>query len=233
MLRKQKTSGRVIPVFIALISSAALFRYADAFAQSGDLIELPEPRLTGDVAVEEALHSRRSVRDFRAKSLHLDEVAQLLWAAQGVTYRRLRTAPSAGALYPLEVYVVAGRVEGLDAGVYRYDPRKHVLEIISTGDLRRKLSRAAVSQEWVHEGAISLVFAAQYEKTTAKYGDRGIRYVHIEAGHAMQNVYLQAEALGLGTVAVGAFSDGSLRELLQLDHRLQPLGIMPVGRVSR
>jgi SagB-type dehydrogenase family enzyme len=231
-MRTQKNSGYVIPVFIALISSAALFRSANALALSDEWIELPEPRLTADVSVEEALQSRRSIRDFRSKSLRLDEVSQLLWAAQGVTYRSLRTAPSAGALYPLEVYVVAGRVEGLDAGVYRYDPRRHALETVTTGDLRKRLSRAAVGQEWVREGAISLVFTAQYEKTTAKYGDRGIRYVHVEAGHAMQNVYLQAESLGLGTVTVGAFSDSSVRELLQLGHRLQPLGIMPIGRVS-
>jgi SagB-type dehydrogenase family enzyme len=231
-MRSQKNSGYVIPVVIALISSAALFRSADVLAQSDDLIALPEPRLTGDVSVEEALQSRRSIRDFRSKSLRLDEVSQLLWAAQGVTCRRLRTAPSAGALYPLDVYVVAGRVEGLDAGAYRYDPQRHTLEIVTAGDLRKRLSRAAFGQEWVHEGAIALVFTAQYEQTVAKYGDRGIRYVHVEAGHAMQNVYLQAESLGLGTVTIGAFSDGSVKEMLQLDDEYQPLGIMPVGRTS-
>lgn len=232
-MRTREKSRYRISAFAALLSSCTLIGSPDALGQSGEPIELPEPRLIGDVSVEEALQSRRSIRDFRSKSLRLDEVSQLLWAAQGVTYRRLRTAPSAGALYPLEVYVIAGSVEGLDAGAYRYDPRRHTLETVTTGDLRNRLSRAAVGQEWVREGAISLVFTAQYEKTTAKYGDRGIRYVHVEAGHAMQNVYLQAESLGLGTVTVGAFSDNSVRELLQAGHRLQPLGIMPIGRVSR
>jgi SagB-type dehydrogenase family enzyme len=219
-------------VIISLSLNSALFVLQGALAQSEVPIELPQPQLTGHVSVEQALQSRRSVRDFRSKSLRLDEVSQLLWAAQGVTYRRLRTAPSAGALYPLDVYVVVGRVEGLEAGAYRYDPQRHTLEIVTAGDLRKRLSRAAFGQEWVHEGAIALVFTAQYEKTVAKYGDRGIRYVHVEAGHAMQNVYLQAESLGLGTVTIGAFSDGSVKEMLQLDDEYQPLGIMPVGRTS-
>lgn len=228
----RRGSRNRILVIISLSLNSALFVLQGALAQSEVPIELPQPQLTGHVSVEQALQSRRSVRDFRSKSLRLDEVSQLLWAAQGVTYRRLRTAPSAGALYPLDVYVVVGRVEGLEAGAYRYDPQRHTLEIVTAGDLRKRLSRAAFGQEWVHEGAIALVFTAQYEKTVAKYGDRGIRYVHVEAGHAMQNVYLQAESLGLGTVTIGAFSDGSVKEILQLDDEYQPLGIMPVGRTS-
>ncbi len=220
-------------MLLVLLSSLAFSKSPRALAQSGDLIKLPQPLVAGNVSVEEALKSRRSVRTFRATALQLDEVSQLLWAAQGTSSQRLRTAPSAGALYPLDVYLVAGRVDGLEAGVYRYDPRKHALLAVTKGDLRKKLSRAAFDQEWVREGALALVFSAVYEKTTTKYGSRGKRYVHMETGHAMQNVYLQAEALGLGTVTIGAFSDNSVKELLRLDAEQQPLSIMPVGRPSR
>lgn len=223
-------SGHLIPILALLLSSLVFYKSPRALADPGDFIELPQPQTTGKVSVEEALKSRRSVRRFRSTPLSLDEVSQLLWAAQGKSSHRYRTAPSAGALYPLDVYVVAGRVDGLEAGVYRYDSRRHALHVVSQGDARRKLFRAALDQEWVREGAIALVFSAVYERTTGKYGNRGIRYVHIEVGHAMQNVYLQAEALGLGTVTVGAFSDSSVKELLHLDDEQQPLGIMPVGR---
>ncbi len=229
----RQRSGHLIPMLLVLLSSLAFFKSPRALAQSGDLIELPQPQVAGNVSVEEALKSRRSVRSFRAAALRLDEVSQLLWAAQGTSSHRLRTAPSAGALYPLDVYLVAGRVDGLEAGVYRYDPRKHALHSLTKGDLRKKLSRAALDQEWVREGALALVFSAVYEKTTTKYGSRGKRYVHMETGHAMQNVYLQAEALGLGTVTIGAFTDNSVKELLRLDAEQQPLSIMPVGRPSR
>jgi SagB-type dehydrogenase family enzyme len=158
------------------------------------------------------------------------EVSQLLWAAQGVTASRFRTTPSAGALYPLEVYLVAGDVDELEVGVYRYDSQIHGLKKVVTGDVRKSLANAAYWQEWVGNGAITLVFTGIYERTTGKYGPRGQRYVHMEAGHAAQNVFLQAEALGLGTVIVGAFMDSRVTSVLQLSEDEHPLSIMPVGR---
>lgn len=197
-------------------------------------ISLPPPRLKSDISVEEALLHRRSHRSFASSPLSLQEVAQLLWAAQGVTDKAFgfRTAPSAGALYPLEVYFVAGQVEGLPPGVYRYLPEEHVLCEVLQGDRREELFRVALLQRWVKEAPGVLVFTAIYERTTRKYGERGIRYVHMEAGHAAQNVYLQAEALGLGTVVVGAFEDGGVQRVLGLPVNEQPLYLMPVGRVK-
>lgn len=193
---------------------------------------LPGPRYDSDTSVEEALLRRRSIRSYRDTPLTLAEVSQLLWAAQGVTEpnRGFRTAPSAGALYPLEVYLVAGDVEELPSGVYKYLPREHRLVRVISGDLRGELSKAALGQPWVKEGAIVIVFSAVYERTTRKYGERGVRYVHMEVGHAAQNVYLQAVSLGLGTVVVGAFEDGEVKRILGMLGEEQPLYIMPVGK---
>ena len=153
------------------------------------IIELPEPQYDSDVSIEQSLLQRRSIRSYTGEPLTLQEVAQLLWAAQGVTDPTgFRTAPSAGALYPLELYVVAGDVQDLSPGVYRYDPDEHQLLRTMEGDKRVELADAALGQHFVGEGAIVIVFTAVYERTTGKYGDRGIRYVHMEVGHAAQNL---------------------------------------------
>lgn len=206
-----------------------------SFGVSGyaqDRIPLPSPRLESDTSIEEALLRRRSHRSFASLPLSLQEVAQLLWAAQGVTDKAsgFRTAPSAGALYPLKVYLVAGQVEGLAPGVYGYLPEEHALYRVLSGDRREELFRVALFQEWIREAPGILVFTALYERTTRKYGERGIRYVHMEAGHAAQNVYLQAEALNLGTVVVGAFEDKGVQRVLGLSEKEAPLYLMPVGR---
>ena len=222
--------GRMsLAVLAALVIACALAGPRDASAQSGLLIELPQPERTGTISVEQALHSRRSVRSFKPEPLSLEELSQLLWAAQGVTAGRFRTVPSAGALYPLEVYVAVGNVEGLDAGVYRYDAALHALSQVREGDVLRTLARAAYFQKSARSGAIALVFSAVYERTTGKYGERGIRYVHMEAGHAAQNVYMQAEALGLATVVLGAFMDRWVKRVFHMEEDEQPLSIMPVG----
>jgi SagB-type dehydrogenase family enzyme len=200
--------------------------------ESGDIIKLPEPRDSGGISVEEALLERRSIRNYKDEALTLAEVSQLLWAAQGITHPDgYRTAPSAGALYPLEVYVAAGNVVGLPAGIYKYRPQGHELEKVAGEDVRAELCAAALDQEFVEDGAAVLVFAAVYKRTTGKYGERGVRYVHMEVGHAAQNVYLQAVSLGLGTVVVGAFDDGEVERLLQMQDDERALCIMPVGRV--
>jgi SagB-type dehydrogenase family enzyme len=182
------------------------------------------------MSVEEALRRRRSLREFRPAPLALTEAAQLLWAAQGRTAEDgRRSAPSAGALYPLEVFLVAGRVEGLAPGVYRYRPDGHVLERVTEGDRRRALSEAALGQAWVRSAPAALVLAAVHERTARKYGRRAERYVHIEVGTAAQNVALQAVALGLGTVLVGAFDDAELARASGLAPEERPLAILPVG----
>ena len=197
----------------------------------GARIPLPSPRTVSETSVEEALAQRRSVRVYSEANLSLLDVAQLLWAAQGITAPGGgRTAPSAGALYPLELYLAVGAVDGLDTGVYRYWPEKHELEKVKTGDARAALAAAALNQDCVEDAAIDLVIAGVYERTTEKYGDRGIQYVHLEAGHAAQNVYLQAEALELGTVVIGAFDESEVARVLGLEEQSTPLYIMPVGR---
>lgn len=194
-------------------------------------IALPAPRLKGELSLEEAISRRRSRRQFKDSPLTLEQVSQILWAAQGVTNREgLRAAPSAGALYPLDSYLAVGgqAVEGLAEGVYRYDPQGHVLEHILEGDVRQTLARLAV-QTFIAEAPVVLIITGEYERTSWKYGDRATRYVHMEAGHAAQNVYLQAEALGLGTVVAGSFQDEELSRALDLPTGHRPLYIMPVG----
>lgn len=199
--------------------------------RSAALVTLPPPRLEGSLSVEEAIYHRRSVRSYRDEPLSLAEVSQLLWAAQGTTDASgLRSAPSAGALYPLEVYCVSVRVEGLPAGAYRYLPEEHRLEEVQVGDVRDALCDAALNQEWVREAPAVLVIAAVYQRTTGKYRARGERYVHMEVGHAAQNVYLQATALDLGTVIVGAFDDAQVQRILGMPSEEAPLAILPVGR---
>ena len=199
--------------------------------EQAEVIDLPEPQYDSQVSLEQSLLERRSIRDYSGQPLTLQEISQLLWAAQGTTDPGgFRTAPSAGGLYPLELYLVAGDVEGLAAGVYRYQPDGHQLVKTGDGDIRAELSEAALGQEWVEKGAVSIVFTAVYERTTVKYGERGIRYVHMEAGHAAQNLCLQATALELGAVTVGAFYADSLSQLLNLPDDEEPLYVIPIGR---
>jgi len=194
------------------------------------VVPLPEAMLQRDAPLVEALQRRRSVRAYAPRSLDLQQVAQLLWAAQGCNDPAgLRTAPSAGALYPLELLLVAGDVSGLESGLYRYRPASHSLETLQRGDLRAGLADAAFSQRWLADSPALLVITAIYERTTGKYGTRGRRYVHIEVGHAAQNALLQAAALGLGAAVVGAFEDSVVASLLGVPGGEQPLYLLPVG----
>lgn len=198
-----------------------------------EIIKLPEPRYDSETSIEEALSTRRSIRAYKDEPLTLAEVSQLLWAAQGITStaRGLRTAPSGGALYPLEVYVVIGNVESVTKGVYKYKPHEHELVKVRDGDVRNELAAAALRQTCIGAGSIVIVFSAVYERTTQKYGDRGIRYVHIEVGHVAQNVFLQAVSLDLGTVTVGAFKDDKVKILLNMPNEEHPLYLMPIGKI--
>jgi SagB-type dehydrogenase family enzyme len=194
---------------------------------------LPTPKYDGKTSVEEALRKRRSVRDYADEPLKLKEVSQLLWAAQGVTGPNgERTAASAGALYPLEVYVAAGNVVEIPAGVYKYQPRQHVLTRIVSGDVRGALAAAALSQNYVKESAADIVIAAVYERITRTYGIRGEIYVHQETGHAAQNIQLQAVALELGTVVIGAFDDEKIKTILNMPEKETPMYIIPAGKIK-
>jgi SagB-type dehydrogenase family enzyme len=197
---------------------------------SSATIKLPQPFLNSKTSFESALRARRSIRDYKRLPITLSDLSQLLWAAQGITGQGRRTAPSAGALYPLEVSVVACNVSGLQAGIYVYKPEGHELLKIADGDRRKELSRAALGQAAIQNASAVLVISAMYERTTIKYGERGIRYVHMEAGHAAENVYLQAVSLDLGTVVIGAFDDDEVKKAANLTKRERPLYLMPIGK---
>ncbi|TVP92734.1 MAG: SagB/ThcOx family dehydrogenase [Thioalkalivibrio sp.] len=200
--------------------------------ESGELTSLPAAAESGDMSVEEALWQRRSVRGYSDEPLTLEEVAQLLWSAQGISDpdQDLRTSPSAGATYPLEVDVLVTGIPELDDGVYRYHREEHGLEMRVSGDRRGELQDAAFGQTAVGDAPVVMVMSGVTARTAERYGPRAERYVHMEAGHAAQNVYLQGTALGIGGVVIGAFRDGSVSAALQLDRSEEPLYLMPLGR---
>jgi len=226
---------------LMLTTAILLAAAADTGSASVDTIKLPPPALDGSVSVERCLAQRRSIRRYSSRPLTLAEVSQLLWAAYGVTEPMpnvrglsggLKTAPSAGGLYPLELYVVAGNVTSLEPGIYRYRPETHDLILIQAGDRREPLARAALGQTMVRDAPASLVYSAVFSRTTGKYGSRGRqRYVCMDLGHSAQNVYLQCGSLGLGTCAVGAFDDAGVRKVVPLADAEEPLYIMPVGHL--
>ena len=194
-------------------------------APVGAHLPLPAPRLKGAFSVEEALQRRRSLRKFAPEPLTLEEISQLLWSAQGTTGQGgRRTAPSAGACYPLEVYLVCAE------GLFRYLPGEHALEKTMAEDVRTPLTAKGHTNVPLPAAPIALVFAAVYERTTQRYGERGIRYAHIDLGHAAQNAQLQAEALGLASVALGAFDDDVITQVLHLPADQKPIYVIPFGR---
>jgi SagB-type dehydrogenase family enzyme len=220
--------GALMPALHLSLSLMLLMSTSASYAASS--ITLPEPRLQSRYSVEEALQNRRSVRQFSSVPVSLRDLGQLLWAAQGITSERgFRTAPSAGALYPLEIHVLAGNVDGLSTGTYRYQPEHHALEGLRNDDQRRALAAAAAQQTWVSEAAVVLVFSSVSRRTESKYGRRSERYILIEVGHAAQNVFLQAQSLALATAVIGAFRDNEVAELLELPRGERPIYLMPLG----
>ena len=225
-----------------MLSAMILFAAAADTGSAGvNVVKLPPPALDGPVSVERCLARRRSIRRYSTRPLELPEVSQLLWAAYGVTEPMpnvrglrggLKTAPSAGGLYPLELYVVAGNVTALDPGTYRYRPETHDLVLVQAGDRRKTLAQAALGQTMIRDAPASLVYSAVFSRTTGKYGTRGRqRYVCMDLGHSAENVYLQCGSLGLGTCAVGAFDDAGVRKVVPIADEEEPLYIMPVGHL--
>mgnify|MGYP006288443497 CR=1 FL=1 len=201
------------------------------------LITLPAPESKGDVSLEEALNQRAAIRSYAAQPLSLQDLSQLLWAGGGVQVDAVsgptRTAPSAGALYPQELFVFIGKVASpsgsIEPGVYRYKPREHQLVQLDSTDTRRKLARAALQQSFIADAPAVIVVAGVVERTAAKYGKRGAeRYLFLDAGHSAQNISLQATALDLASALVGAFTDDAVAALLP-DTEAFPLYIIPVG----
>ncbi|MGD0352098.1 MAG: SagB/ThcOx family dehydrogenase [Dehalococcoidia bacterium] len=196
-------------------------------------INLPSPIPRGKLSLEQAISKRRSVRRFQAEPLTLGQLSQLLWSAQGTTGTGgRRAAPSAGATYPLEIFVVIGEhgVQGLVAGIYHYDVGNHSLGLHQIGDFRQELADTALGQSSIARCPVDMIICAIHPRTAYRYGRRGERYVHMEVGHVGQNVSLQAVALGLGTVMVGAFDDEEVRKVLDLEEQIKPLYIIPMGK---
>ena len=196
-------------------------------------MKLPLPKWQSKVSVEQAIKQRRTTRSFTSRSLDLNQLSQLLWSANGITegngYKR--AAPSAGALYPMDVYVVVGqnRVPPIDAGVYRYEPGENQLSEVLKGDMRSSVARASLSQMWMADAPLTMVITAEYRRATVKYGKRGIQYALIEAGHIGQNIFLQAQSLGLEAGIVGAFNDAALIDAIGIPSAHEPILLMPVG----
>ncbi|MGC8948909.1 MAG: SagB/ThcOx family dehydrogenase [Thermoprotei archaeon] len=214
------------------------YYYISREIEDKNKIILPLPKLIGTMSVEEALAFRRSIREYTDDPITLEKLSQILWAAYGISEIKwgLRTAPSAGACYPLEIYVIVS-LNGVISdngyiapGIYHYNVQSHVLGLIKSGDFREELYKAALEQEWVRKAPVNIVITAIYERTTQRYGERGrIRYVHMDLGHVGQNIYLQATALSLGTVAIGAFHDDNVKKIIGLPDYEEPLYIMPLG----
>lgn len=230
-----------------LNSSPAISRDCAVANPESGLIQLPAPRHDSQFSLEKALKARQSVREYQEVPLTMAEISQILWAAQGFTRERkepptrwnpkyewqggLRTAPSAGALYPMEIYLLAGKVEGLPGGVYKYVPKNHALSKVTEADKRKELCLAALKQPQVEKAPAVILMAGVYERTSYKYGERAERYVHMEAGSIAENIYLQATALGIGTVLIGAFNDEEVKKVMSLPADESPLIIMPLGRM--
>ena len=203
---------------------------------------LPSPETDGNISVEKALTSRRSHRNFQSKAISSEQLSQILWAAYGITFPiqdhpdvrgGLRTTPSAGARYPLEIYAIIGNVEGIDPGVYKYISAEHKIIRTIDKDVRDELCNAALEQGMIRRAPASVFYSAIFNRTIERYGERGRRYVYMELGHSAQNIHLQAEALRLGTCAIGAFTDSRVSQVLKLPANEEPLYIMPIGYYSK
>ena len=196
-------------------------------------MDLPKAKTDGTVSLEKTIKVRRTIRSFTSQQLTLEQFSQLLWATYGITEERgfKRAAASGGACYPMDLYAVVGGdgVKGMDAGLYPYEPMGHSVSHVSEGDFREALARASLGQMWMATPPLSLVICAEYARITSRYGDRGVRYAIIEAGHMGQNIFLQAEALGLGAGIVGAFQDEAVMQVMGTPPSHEPLLIMPVG----
>ena len=245
MLPIQVSRRRLIKILVGMGAAviglgAGSHKLLDYFGErknpiiEGEIIKLPDPQRSSGISLEEVLDRRRSRRSYANEPVLLRDISQLCWAAQGITGSgmSLRSAPSAGATYPLDIFLVVGSSD-LAAGIYHYSPKEHMLQRVRNGDYRKQLREASLGQEPIEKGALDFVITAVYDRTTTKYGERGKeRYVPMEAGHVAENIYLQAESLSLGTVSIGAFNDSGVRELMGAPSECVPLYIMPVGYVQ-
>ncbi|HOK41363.1 MAG TPA: SagB/ThcOx family dehydrogenase [bacterium] len=198
------------------------------------IIKLPKPENISKISIEEALLKRRSIREYKDEALTIKEVSQILWSAQGITEpkKKFRTAPSAGAIFPLNIYLVVNKVENIEKGIYKYLPETHEIIQFLNEDKREDIYKACLQQSCIKNGAIIIVITGNFEKIKKRYSERGVRYTYIEVGHCSQNIYLQCVSLNLGTVAVGAFYDEEVKKILKLPDEEEPLYLMPIGKIK-
>lgn len=210
------------------LSIIALILIVGGTAFAARTIDLPQPKLISKVSLEEAIFRRRSQREFKDKDIPIEYLSQILWAAQGITDQSygFRAAPSAGALYPLSLYIVK------KDGVFRYIPDGHKLLELKNTDIRPSIARASLGQNYITDAPVSIIIAGNFRITQAKYGPRAFRYVCMEIGHVAENIHLQAVALGLGSVPIGAFWDDVVRTNLELPDTQDPLYIIPIGYIQ-
>jgi SagB-type dehydrogenase family enzyme len=205
----------------------------EIYSQKEHKMDLPNAQTNGTVSLERTIKIRRTIRSFTSQQLTLEQFSQLLWAAYGITEDKgqKRAAASGGACYPMDIYALVGEegIKGMEAGIYHYEPMGHSVSLILEGDLREKVARVSLGQIWMATPPLSLVVCAEYARITSRYGERGVRYAMIEAGHIGQNIFLQAEAMGLGAGIVGAFRDEAVIQVLGIPPSHEPLLIMPVG----
>lgn len=224
-MKKQIRTSIIVASILAV--SLAFAAKEDSKMVTVEKIKLPQPVTKGATSLEETIARRRSQRSFKKKELNLGQISQLLWAGQGITERKaghsLRAAPSAGALYPMEIYALTKN------GLYHYVPEENALEVINKINLCADLADAALGQTSVSEAPLNIVISAIFVKVTDKYGELGKRYIDIEAGHIAQNIHLQAVALGLGSVPIGAFNEDIVKSILNFPREQVPLYIIPVG----
>ena len=205
--------------------------------------KLPDINTIGNVSLEEVLNKRRSRRHFINRKVSIQNISQILWAAYGITqlapdepyiYGGYRTTPSAGVVYPLKIYLLAGNVKDIESGIYKFDPIERTIIRVVNSDVRTDLAVAAINQEMIQKAPASIIICAVSEKMIKRYGERGLnRFIPMEAGHASQNIYLQVEALHMGTCTVGAFIDDDVKKVMELPENENPLYIMPVGYYFR
>ena len=224
VMKVQTVYGFILAGLLGMAGASGVIVAAAGEREPG-LGQLPAPVLAGRMSLEEAIARRRSLRQFGDRKLSVAQIAQLCWAGQGITEpdRRLRACPSAGALYPMELYVVTA------AGVDHYKPVDHAMLRVISGDVRRELQGAALGQESVGDAPACVVIAAVVQRTARKYGQRAERYCYLEAGHVAQNILLQATALNLGGVTIGAFEDDKVAALLKLPKGHRVLYLLPIG----
>ncbi len=220
-------------IIFLLFSTVIIILFKQLNSKSGDYIKLAKPVTSGKITLEEAINSMRSIRRYSEVKLTMEDVSQLLWAAGGEKVDTVtsasRTYPSAGAVYPLEFYLVAGNVEGIVPGLYHYISDNHTLNLVCKGDIREKIAVVANGQSMIKNSPAAIIITADYERVSSRYGSNGKKYVHMDSGHAGQNIYLMAAARKIGTVAIGAFRSSDVKKIMNLPDNEIPVYIFPVG----